>query len=35
VSIRIGSVTGAQLAAIVRALPDGLLYGLDADKEEN
>ena len=34
VSIRIGKMTGAQLAALVRSLPDGLLYGLEADKED-
>ncbi len=35
VSIRIDKMTGAQLSALVRALPDGVLYGLEADKEDS
>lgn len=35
VSIRIDKMTGAQLSALVRALPDGLLYGLEADREDS
>jgi hypothetical protein len=35
VSVKIENMTGAQLSALVRALPDGLLYGLDGDKEES
>ncbi|MBP8199110.1 MAG: hypothetical protein KAX98_02165 [Nitrospira sp.] len=34
VSIRIDKMTGAQLNALVKALPDGLLYGLEADRED-
>lgn len=34
VSLRIDKMTGAQLNALVRALPDGLLYGLEADRED-
>lgn len=35
VSIRIEKMNGAQLAALVKALPDGLLYGLEADREDS
>ncbi|MBP6702582.1 MAG: DUF499 domain-containing protein [Vicinamibacteria bacterium] len=35
VSIRIDKMTGAQLKALVQKLPDGLLYGLEADKEDS
>lgn len=34
VFLRIDKMTGAQLSALVRALPDGLLYGLEADRED-
>ena len=35
VSIRVDKMNGAQLAALVKALPDGLLYGLEADREDS
>lgn len=35
VSIRVEKMTGSQLAALVKALPDGLLYGLEADREDS
>jgi hypothetical protein len=35
VSIRVEKMNGAQLAALVKALPDGLLYGLEADREDS
>jgi hypothetical protein len=35
VSIRIEKMNGAQLAALVKNLPDGLLYGLEADREDS
>lgn len=35
VSLRIDKLTGAQLQQLIRTLPDGLSYGLDAEKEEN
>lgn len=34
VSIKVEKLTGAQLQQLIRNLPDGLSYGLDADKEE-
>ncbi|WP_434661533.1 DUF499 domain-containing protein [Paraburkholderia sp. A3BS-1L] len=35
VSIKVDKLTGAQLQHLIRALPDGLSYGLEADKEES
>lgn len=35
VSIKVEKLTGAQLQQLIRNLPDGLAYGLDADKEES
>lgn len=35
VSIKVEKLTGAQLQQLIRNLPDGLSYGLDADKEES
>jgi hypothetical protein len=35
VLIKVEKLTGAQLQQLIRNLPDGLSYGLDADKEES
>jgi hypothetical protein len=34
VSIRIDKLTGAQLQQLIKNLPDGVVYGLDVDKED-
>ncbi len=34
VALKIGKMTGAQLQALIKHLPDGVTYGLDLEKEE-
>lgn len=34
VNLKVGKMTGAQLQALIKHLPDGVTYGLDLDKEE-
>ena len=34
VNIRVEKLTGAQLQQLIQNLPNGLLFGLDVDKEE-
>jgi len=34
VALKIGKMTGAQLQALIKHLPDGVTYALDLDKEE-
>ena len=34
VTIRVDKLTGAQLQQLIQNLPNGLLFGLDADKED-
>jgi hypothetical protein len=34
VTIRVDKLTGAQLQLLIQNLPNGLLFGLDADKED-
>lgn len=33
IALKIGKMTGAQLQALIKHLPDGITYGLDLDKE--
>ena len=33
VALKIGKMTGAQLQALIKHLPDGFTYGLDLEKE--
>lgn len=35
VALKIGKMTGAQLQALIKHLPDGVTYGLDLEKEES
>jgi len=35
VALKVDKMTGAQLQALIKHLPDGVTYGLDLDKEEN
>ncbi|WP_437191341.1 DUF499 domain-containing protein [Planctomicrobium sp. SH527] len=35
VALKIGKMTGAQLQALIKHLPDGVTYALDLEKEEN
>jgi hypothetical protein len=34
VAVKIGKMSGAQLQALIKHLPDGVTYGLDLEKEE-
>lgn len=35
VALKVGKMTGAQLQALIKHLPDGVTYGLDLEKEES
>ncbi len=34
VNLKVGKMSGAQLQALIKHLPDGITYGLELDKEE-